>query len=87
MWRVDSKGIEKVRWEEAATAVHMGDGGDLGQGGSRGGGKWMHLSETVAPLTCPLMDRLGCGEGQEDSRWLSVRLWLFKLWMKGNLRG
>lgn len=30
VWRVDSKGIEKVRWE-VATAVHMVDDGDLGR--------------------------------------------------------
>lgn len=50
--RVDSKRIEKVRWE-AAPAVHMGDGGDLGQRGSRGGEKWVHLRETVVALTGP----------------------------------
>lgn len=78
--RVDSKRVGKGRWE-AAKAVHVGDEGDLGQGGSTGGEKWMHLSEPVVALTGSLME----GRGLKVA--FSLHLRLFKLWVKGNLRG
>lgn len=86
VWRVDSKGTEKVRWE-AATVVHVGDGGDLGQGGHRGGEKWVHLRDTWWHSQALGWTGCRCSEGKEDSRMIfSLCPKLFKLWKKtGNL--